>query len=351
MAKSSSSFPALTWLAKPGEFPLNPVCAVFGDEAFLRLEVLHAIRARVMGSEENEQDFSYTSFDGSTAGWSEVLEELSTFSMFGPQQRLVVVSGADDFVSKNKEAVEAYIPNPAPTGILLLEMNTCASNTRVYKFLDEHGTLVDCKTPGDAEITAWIQVRARNHHAFQIAPDAAGVLLEQVGSSMGMLDQELQKLSLAADKEKPVTAADVRQLSGTWRQQQAWDLVDFVLDGKVPEAMRCLERLLAAGEAPIMLVAAMSASLRRLATATRLILSAEKEGKRLGVDAALKTAGVNPYFLQKTRSQLQRLGRHRGEKLLPLLVELDFDLKGDSPLDARLLLERFIMRLASPMKR
>ncbi len=347
---STSSFPALAWLAKPDEFPLNPVCAVFGDESFLRREILHALRTRVMGADA-EQDFSYTSFDGSTVTWSGVVEELSTFSMFGPQQRLVVVTGADDFVSKNKDILEAYIPQPVSTGILVLEMNTCASNTRVYKLLEEHGTLVDCRTPGDAEITAWIQIRARNHHGFQIAPDATRTLLEQVGGEMGLLDQELQKLSLTADKEKPVQAADIRKLSGSWRQQQAWDLVDYVLDGKSPEAMQCLERLLAAGEAPIMLVAAMSASLRRLATATRLILSAEKEGRKLSVDEALKTAGVNPYFLQKTRSQLQRLGRHRGEMLLPLLVELDFDLKGDSPLDARLLMERFILRLAAPMKK
>ena len=105
---SSSAFPALAWLAKPDEFPLKPTSAVFGDEAFLRRETLHALRSRLLG-EDAEQGFSYISFDGSTAGWRDVLEELSTFSMFGPRERMVVVSGADDFVSKYKESLEAYI--------------------------------------------------------------------------------------------------------------------------------------------------------------------------------------------------------------------------------------------------
>lgn len=349
-ASDTTAFPALAWLAKPLDFPIKPVCAVFGDESFLRREVLHALRSRLL-PEDSHQDFSYISFDGATATWSSVLEEVSTFSMFGSQQRLVAVTGADDFVSKNKDSLEAYIASPQPTGFLVLEMNTCAANTRVYKLLEEHGTLIQCKTPGEAEITAWILLRSRNYHGFQMAPDAAQLLLEQVGSEMGLLEQELQKLALVSKEGKVFQAADIRQLSGTWRQQQAWDLVDYVLDGKPGEAMRCLERLLTAGEAPIMLVAAMSASLRRLAAATRLILSWEKEGKRPDLNAALRAAGVNPYFLEKTRSQLQRLGRQRGEMLLPWLVELDFDLKGDSPLDARLLLERFILRLAVPQKR
>ncbi|MDO4549947.1 MAG: DNA polymerase III subunit delta [Planctomycetia bacterium] len=347
---SSSSFSALSWLSRPSEFPLQNTCAVFGSEEFLRREVILALKSRVLGT-DSSQDFSYTSFDGNLISWSQVLEELSTLPMFGENIRLVVINSADDFTAKNKDFLETYISQPSSTSFLILELHTFAANTRLYKLLNESGTLIDCKPPAETELTAWVLFRAQNSHHFQLTPEAAKLLVEQAGTEMGLLDQELQKLSLVVKTGNVVQPAQIRQLSGSWRQRQAWDLIDYMLTGQTSEALQCLESLLSAGEAPIKLVAAMAASMRRLAAATRIIVSAHKKGTRISLDSALKEAGVNPYFISKTRAQLQRLGSERAEQLLPLLVELDFDLKGDSSLDARLLLERFILRLSAPRNR
>ena len=57
MAKSSSKTAALNateYLASPGKHPAAAVCAVFGDEAFLKREVLAAIRAEVLGDDVGE---------------------------------------------------------------------------------------------------------------------------------------------------------------------------------------------------------------------------------------------------------------------------------------------------------
>jgi DNA polymerase-3 subunit delta len=79
-----------------------------------------------------------------------------------------------------------------------------------------------------------------------------------------------------------------------------------------------------------------------------LILQAEAAGRRIGVGPALQQAGIKSFFLKKAESQLRRLGRQRGSQLYRWLLEADLDLKGDSQLPPRLILERLIVRLAAP---
>jgi len=118
----------------------------------------------------------------------------------------------------------------------------------------------------------------------------------------------------------------------------------------VAEAMVQLDRLLAAGEQPVGLLGQISASLRRLAAATRLILQAEAAGRRPVLSTALERAGVKTFVLQKAERQLRRLGRQRGSQLYRWLLEADLDLKGASSLPPRLVLERLILRLAAPQE-
>ena len=103
-----------------------------------------------------------------------------------------------------------------------------------------------------------------------------------------------------------------------------------------------LDRLLASGENPIGLLAQISASLRRLAAATRLILQAEAAGRRIALRQALEQAGIRAFVLQKAERQLRRLGRQRGGQLYRWLLEADLDLKGDSTIPPHIL-ERLVL--------
>jgi hypothetical protein len=57
---------------------------------------------------------------------------------------------------------------------------------------------------------------------------------------------------------------------------------------------------------------------------------------------------VKGYFLDKNDRQLRRLGRHRGQRLYRWLIEADMDLKGDSPLPPRTIVERLLVQVAAP---
>jgi DNA polymerase-3 subunit delta len=336
---------AVNYLADPGQFPPQPVCAFFGDESFLKRRTLLEIRRAVLDSDEG--DFSLSSFEGKTSLLRDVLDELSTPAMFGAGRRLIVVEEADEFVTRYRAELEGYVAKPRRTGVLVLDLKSFPANTRLYKAVAATGLLVDCSPPATATATKWLRSWAEQAHGFHLDPSAADALLEAVGPELGLLDQELAKLALAVPAGGRVAAHLVAELVGSWRSRTTWEMLDAAMDGNVREALLQLDRLLLAGEHPIALLGQISATLRRLAGATQLVRAAEASGRRIALGDALQKAGVKSFVLEKAQRQLRRLGRHRAERLYGWLLQTDLDLKGASSLSPRVVLERLVVRLAA----
>jgi DNA polymerase-3 subunit delta len=323
-----------------------PVYAVFGGEPFLARQVRAQLRQWVLGSEEGE--FSLSTFDGASAVWKDVLEELSTLAMFGGGKRLVVVEEADKFVSQFRPELEDYVARPATSGVLVLGLDSFPSNTRLFKAVAAEGLAIECTPPAAARLTKWIVDWGLRKHQLGVPSAAAEALLDIIGPELGLLDQELAKLALVAGADRKTSLEAVQQMVGGWRAKTTWVMLDAAMDGNLPAALAQLDRLLSAGETPVGLLGQISASLRRFAAATRLVLRAEASGRRVAPRDALEQAGVRSFVLQKAERELRRLGRRRGSQLYRWLLEADLDLKGDSSLPPRLILERLVVRLAAP---
>ena len=208
------------------------------------------------------------------------------------------------------------------------------------------GLAIDCNVPAAVQLARWLGGWARQTHRVELSPAAAEMLIETIGPELGLIDQELAKLALAAGIDGKIAPEMVRRMVGTWRTKTTWDMLDAALDGNVGQAMEQLDRLLASGENPVGLLAQISASLRRFGAATRLVLQAEAGGRRIALRQALEEAGIRAFVLGKAERQLRRIGRQRGSQLYRWLLEADLDLKGQSTLPPRHVLERLIVRIA-----
>ena len=184
--------------------------------------------------------------------------------------------------------------------------------------------------PATARLTRWLSDWAKQTHKVQLSLAAAETLVELAEPELGLLDQKLAKLALMAGSDRKITPEMIERYVGGWRAKTTWEMLDLALDGNAPEALRQVDRLLSSGEVPIGLLGQISASLRRFAAATRLILRAEVAGRKLAVGSALQQAGVKPFVLQKAERQIRRLGRQRGSQLYRWLLDTDLELKGES---------------------
>jgi DNA polymerase III subunit delta len=345
-AKNTATIGALDYLAHPDKYPAAAVCAVFGDEAYLKSEVLSALRRQVLAGED--AGFSVSTFVGKEAALREVRDALATVSLFGGGPRFVIVEEADPFVTQYRSELEDYVAHPPRDAVLVLEVKTWPGNTRLAKAVAAIGLTIECKAPPERQLKTWLTQRAKSLHQVRLDPAAADALLELVPPELGILVQEIDKLALSVDDERVIDVARVRENVGGWRARTTWDMLDAAADGRAAEALAQLARLIAAGEKPQGLLPQMASSLRRFAAAIELIDSAEAHRQRLPLRNALSQAGVLPFKLNDAERQLRQIGRARGVQLTRWLLAADIAMKGANSADdrARIELERLIVRLS-----
>lgn len=312
-----------------------------GSEAHLKQAVEAAVRKTVLGGGD-DAGLAATEFNGRDADWRTVRDELMTVSMF-QDQRLVIVSGADDFVSANRAALERYVEQPSRRSVLLLDVKTWRSNTKLAKKIAGSGLHVECSELTGAALLRWLTEHAAEAYGKQLTRDAAALTVELAGTGTGLLDQELAKLSAYAGDRVRIGVEDVRALVGGWKAETTWRMTDAVRDGDVAAALHALGKLLVAGEPPLKVLGGVGYVFRKYARATEL----SRQGAALG--AALKTAGVFPRDVERSEQYLRRIGRPRAERILRALLEADSGLKGASRLPDQLQLELLLMRLAGAM--
>ncbi len=205
--------------------------------------------------------------------------------------------------------------------------------------IDSAGTIV-CKAPASWKMSDWCVKWCADQHQKQLPSPAASLLVDLVGPDMGLLDQELLKLSIYVGAKAKIDVADVDKLVGNSREESTWKIFDAIAAGNVKEALTILHRLFDQGEEPMRLLGAFSMQLRRLAQATRLTTQGTS------ITPALEQAGVPPFGLKNAEAQLRHLGRRRLDRLYDWLLQMNMDLRGGSPLTARTLFERLLLKLA-----
>lgn len=337
------TLPALEFLTASARPDLPPAVVCFGEDDFLRRLARVKVRETLFGAED---DFSSLRMTGKDASLADVLDALRTVSLFGSQRSLVLIEDADDFVSQYRGQLETYLEKPSSVGILILDVRTWAKTTRLYKLLDKVGLQIDCSASKPAALRSWLVKWSSGRHKAKLDPDAADVLLEIIGPELGLLDQELAKLAPATGEGARITASLVQEMVGGWRTKTTWDMLDAALAGDAREALQQLDRLLSAGEHPVALLGPIGFSLRRFAAAARIIERLQSAGRRTTVREALTQAGVKSFVMAKSESQLRQLGPQRASKLDQWLLKADLDLKGESRLAPRVVLEALVCRLS-----
>src|SRR3954469_13214129 len=145
---------AIEFLRDPSKAPVKPIYAVYGDDAYLRQETLETIgRSLFPGGEED--NLATRRFAGDQASLADVLDEVRTLP-FLSKRRLVIVEGADPFVTAHRKELEAYAERPSSSGVLVLSVKTWPASTRLAKLVEKAGLSVECKGPNDRLLASWL---------------------------------------------------------------------------------------------------------------------------------------------------------------------------------------------------
>lgn len=326
---------ASRFLAKPDEFATGPMVALTGSQRFLKRAALKTLAQLVLGGEDSEP----TVFAGKDAVLSDVLDELSMISMFG-DQRLVIVEDADDFVKNYRKPLEQYLEKPAKKSVLVLDVKTWNKSTKLAKAVLKVGLTIACEDLKGRELHTWMSQLSKDKFQKQIARDAAALIEELVGNNLGLIEQELSKLSSYIGERNQIEQEDVRALVGGWKVETTWKMIDALRDGRLGESLELLDNLLDAGEHPLKILGGINFVYRKYVQAAEWA----RQGTPLG--ESLRNAKVFPQAIDPSGRYLRRVGRPNAEKFLTRLMAADGDLKGRSSIPDRMRMERLLVELS-----
>jgi DNA polymerase-3 subunit delta len=191
------------------------------------------------------------------------------------------------------------------------------------------------------EVARWIVERASTR-GIEFQRDAAEALSELVGANLWSAAGEVDKLGQYA-AGRAVTVADVRVLTPASRDADIFALVDAVVEGRAPAALRLLRQMIEQGEHPGGLQAMISRQLRNLVRAAELLSQGAPQA------AIGDASGVTHQFpLSKLVRQASALGAANAEQALREVEASDFAVKSGR-LEESLALELLVCRLAELM--
>jgi DNA polymerase-3 subunit delta len=328
---------ATDFLEAPEKHKVGPIAVLYGKERFLKLEAVKQLAKMVLGAEDD--DLSLNRLPGATTDLKSVVDSLLTVSMWSPRQ-LVLVEDADEFVSSFREGLEAYLDRPAKKSVLILDVKSWPASTRLAKKVVAVGLPLECGELKAAPLLAWVAKNCQRRHGKKIDRQAAQTLVDLAGPELGLLDQELAKLSAYVGAAPAIDTGAVERLVGGWRMETTWKMLDAVRDGQTATALELLDKLLTAGDHPLKLLGGVNAVFRPIAKGTEL--------SRLGMPLpeALAAGGVKPFVVQAVVPYLKRISRRRAEQIFQWLLAADLDLKGASSLPERMIAERLLLQLA-----
>jgi len=241
---------------------IKNVYAVFGADDFRKREVVDGIWRTL--AECGAAEDGPTRLDGAEVDLATVLDEVRTYSLLGGR-RIVVVHDADKLIAKHRKALEKYCAAPVDSGTLILVCNSLPANTRLHKIIAQTGRVTKCDALKGRALIDWLVQRCRADYGKELESRAAATLREIVGTSLGALDGELDKLSTYVRERPRISAADVEALAGHHREDDIFGITDALAAGDTSTALAQWERVLATDRAaPARAVGGLAWGVRRL---------------------------------------------------------------------------------------
>ena len=269
---------ALASIPSLGKDP-GGVFSLHGEDEFRKDQVVRALVDAHL--DPATSDFNYDPVRGGETD-AETLASLIATPPMMAEWRVVVVRDVEGLAgSKHARDVLLQAAASPPPGLALILSCTvpAGSKAKFYKELARHARSVEFRAITEEDVPGWLIERSREEHGIEIEVDAARALGAAIGSSLGVLAQELAKLADFVVDRRTITLEDVREAGTRLPSQDRWRWFDLVGKRDFEEARRTLPVLLGQGETGVGLVIGLSTHLLRLG-----ILLEKGQG---GLEAAL----------------------------------------------------------------
>ncbi|MBF0285902.1 MAG: DNA polymerase III subunit delta [Magnetococcales bacterium] len=195
---------------------------------------------------------------------------------FLSKRRFVHVRNAEGLNAAAVNALKSYLAKPSDSSLLLLTADALDAKSPLRKLFEqvESAWSVACYPMEAGELRGWL-AESLKKSGYQVDPDALTLLGERLAGDSLAAEPELRKLLDFMGEQKRIGVEEVYAVVGETAEVSGFALAAALTDGRTAEALRVLDRLLEAGEEPIMLLGQITQRLRKLIQAQAKLAAGE----------------------------------------------------------------------------
>lgn len=297
----------------------KPIYFLMGEEPYYIDKISQYIADNLLS--EDEKGFNQMVLYGRDTSVDEVISNAKRFPMMAEHQ-VVIVKEAQD-LSRTIENLTAYVEHPQPTTVLVIcyKYKKLDKRKKLYKAVQKHGELFESKKLYENQVADWIR-RTLSTKKYRISPKACVLLVEFLGTDLGKINNELNKLTLVVPPSTEITPELIEQHIGISKDFNNFELKKAIGERNVGKAARIIDYF---AQNPKDNPFVVTVTLLNTFFTQLLQYHGLKDHSPGNV---AKVLGVNPYFVKEYTVAARNYPMKRVSGIISSLRELDLKSKG-----------------------
>ena len=303
---------------------VSPIYMFAGEEAYLIDLCLKETEKLIAADDLNKEIF----YAAETSA-EDILNALQTLP-FLSERRIAVVKEVNKIKASEAERLVGYIANPVDTASLILIYNGAYKKETISKRKElisacsssKNCIFVDCRKQYEREAREFI----KNEFAYRgkiVSYDVVTQILEENGVDLLNVSQEIEKLSLFAGKNrKNITMRDLEQISGYGKETNVYALASHLESRDIKRALFVLEKLLAEGEEPVVILSTITSTVRKMLNAKSML-----EERGMDESATAASLRIHNYFAGAFFDNLKKHSFTKLKNAMKAILKADIAIK------------------------
>ncbi|WP_339920072.1 DNA polymerase III subunit delta [uncultured Flavobacterium sp.] len=298
---------------------IKPIYFLMGEEPYYIDIVSDYIEKNVLS--EEEKGFNQTVLYGRDVSVEDIISTAKRYPMMAERQ-VVIVKEAQD-LSRTIDKLESYAENPMPSTVLVIcyKYKTLDKRKKVTKVLGKNGLVYESKKLYENQVGDWIK-RILASKKYTIEPKANAMLVEFLGTNLGKINNELEKLQIILPKGSIITPKDIEENIGFSKDFNVFELRKAIGERNQLKAYTIAENFANNPKENPMVV---TTSLVFGFFIQLLKYHGLKDQNPKNVAAVI---GVNPFFLKEYDVALKNYPMKKVSQIVASLRDIDVKSKG-----------------------
>ncbi|WP_442590475.1 DNA polymerase III subunit delta [Pedobacter sp. AW31-3R] len=304
----------------------KPVYLLHGEEPYYIDQIIHYMEQHILN--DMEKGFNQTVLYGKDTDMATILNAAKRYPMMSDYQ-LIIVKEAQDLKwaketegsSKEAEFIQSYFEKPLPSTILVFGFKYANFDKRkkLFKSITKSGLVFQSDPVRDYKLAGWIEDLVKEKGA-KIAPQAAALMAEYLGTDLSKISNELEKLMLNVSRETTIDTDHIQRNIGISKEYNVFELQKALAVRNVLKANQIVNYFADNPKANpmVMVMANLNAYFTKILKYHYLQNKSE----------AAKELGVNPYFVKDYETAARSYTIGKTFDIISLLREYDLKSKG-----------------------